>query len=455
MRIRDLLSDQQTVESFFVEEIPSAGSTAAPRKCQIRLYDPKVLQVAKRSVRGGQVSIEIFVSYYSHAAKKVMRWLPSDGLDANDGVKEFKDWTNQGGEYSQDLNGRWRLRLEARTMHRDLNGVFQRGAVILAFIAEESLTGGNCNLISGGFCLFDNQNRGLSITGGDWEHRLSTAMHKRYDNNPNDLAEMLGIYTLRRYCKNDYNSVNALRRGLRVRLDNLRVNIKMLGRGADLYMNSFYNIRADQWSGYAYLAGWYLAERVLNEIEANDDRSLTIGECMCFYSSTGRRVWHPLMISRRAILMADNNNGRQIWRQYYSELLNECNGEVRLQKIVDSLIKCLEGNEWYFREIGDALGDIGIQLKGTDGIRSAIDELDQKVLQWRELAEFQNADDVECGYQDAVELFALTQKLRNVLLALEDIDDRMRSTANDNDVLFCDLLRVIDARNWISGPCRI
>ena len=456
VRVRDLLSDQQTVESFIVEEIPAADGAAAHRKCQIRLYDPKVLQVAERNVRGGQVSIEIFVSYYSHAAKKVMRWLPSDGLDAVDGVKTFDCWTNRGGEYGQDQNGRWRLRLEARTMHQDINRVFRRGAVILAFIAEESLGGGNCNLISGGFCLFDDQNRGLIITGGGWEHRLSTAMHKRYDNNLDDLAEMLGIYTLRRYCNvNDYNSVNALRRGLRVRLDNLRANIKMLGRGADLYMNSFYNIRADQWSGYAYLAGWYLAERVVNEIEANDDRSLTIGDCMCFYSSTGQRVWHPLMISRRAILMADNNNCRQIWRQYYYDLSNGFEGDARSQELVDGLIECMEKNGWYFREIEGALRDIEIQLEGADGISSAIDELDQKVLQWRKLAEFPNADDVECGHLDAAGLLALTQKLRNVLLALEDIDDRMRSTANDCDLLFCDLLRMIDARNWILGPCRI
>ena len=456
VRVRDILSDQQKVESFIVEEIPSASSTAVSRKCQIRLYDPKVLQVADRSVSGGRVSIEIFVSYCSHAAKKVMRWLPSDGLDANDGVREFEDWTNRGGGYSQDLNGRWRLRLEAQTMHQDINRVFHRGAVILAFIAEDSLSGGNFNLISGGFCLFDNQNIGLSIRGAGWEDRLSVAMHKRYDNNPDDLAEMLGIYTLRRYCGVDvYNSINALRRGLRAKLDNLRANIKNLGRGADLYMNSFYNVRADQWSGYAYLAGWYLAECVAKEIEANDDRLLTPEDCMCFYSSTGRRVWHPLMISRRAIVMADSNNCRQIWRQYYSDLLNEYNGEECSQEVVDRLIECLEGNEWYYREIVDALRDIGIQLESEAEICSAINELDQKVLQWRKLAEFPNADDVERGQQDAVALFAMTQELRNALLALEDIDDRMRSTANDGDVLFCDLLRIIDARNWISGPCRI
>ena len=342
-------------------------------------------------------------------------------------------------------------------MHPDINSVFNRGSVLLAFIAEKSATDIDCNLISGGFCLFDERNTGLNIIGTDWGSRLSMAMHKRYNKNPDDLDEMLSIYMLKRYCNvNDYYSVDSMRRGLRARLDNLRENIKKLGRGADLYMNSLFNARDDQWSGYAYLAGWYLAECVAKEIEADDDKLLKPEDCMCFYSSTGRRIWHPLMISRRAIVMADNT-ARQIWRQYYSDLLNECEGDKRLQEVVDKLIDCLEGNEWYFSDIADALKGVSIQLVSATEIREAVNEFVKIILQWRTLSEFQHADDVVCGKQDAEQLLALTQKLRNTLLALEDIDERMRSTANVHaeDVLFCDLLKMIDAQNWVSGPCRI
>ena len=64
VRVRDLLSDVRKVESFIVEEIPSAGSAMVARKCRIRLYDPKTRPVAAndRSVRNGQVAISIYVS---------------------------------------------------------------------------------------------------------------------------------------------------------------------------------------------------------------------------------------------------------------------------------------------------------------------------------------------------------------------------------------------------------
>ena len=455
VRVRDLLSDQQKIESFVIEEIPSAGSTAVPKRCQVQLYDPKLLPVDAndRSVINGRVSITIYVSYYSHIEEKVMRWLPSDGLDAPDGVKTFDSWTAR--EYYQEqCSGRWKLHLKATAMHANIDSVFSRGAVLLAFIAERSC--GGFSLISGGFCLYDERNSGLRIAGGDWGSRLRMAMHKRYNKNVDDLEEMLGIYTLRRY-SNDFDTLNSLRRGLRERLDSLRSNVKALGRGADLYMNSFFNVRDDQWSGYAYLAGWYFAECVAKEIEADDDKLLEPEDCMCFYSSTGRRIWHPLMISRRAIVMADRNNVIEIWRQYYTALFEECSGEARLQEVVDKLIDCLEKCEWYFSDIADALKDVSIQLKSATEIGEAVNEFVKMILQWRTLSEFQHADDVACGKQDAELLLALTQKLRNTLLALEDIDERMRSTANVHaeDVLFCDLLKRIDASNWVSGPCRI
>jgi len=90
-------------------------------------------------------------------------------------------------------------------------------------------------------------------------------------------------------------------------------------------------------------------------------------------------------------------------------------------------------------------------------IREAVNEIVKMILQWRTLSEFQHVDDVVRGQQDAEQLLALTQKLRNTLLALEDIDDRMRSTVDGHaeDVLFCDLLKMTDAQNWISGPCSI
>ena len=459
LRIKDLLSDQQKIDSFIIEEIPSTGYGKEVRKCRIKLYDPKSLPVgaSDRSIRDGHVFISIYVSYFSHSVDKVMRWLPSDRLDSRNGVNTFDGWTSC--EYIQEHDtGRWRLHLHATTMHADISSVFLRGAVMLAFIAQRKNTDADYNLLSGGFCLFDEQNNGLNIVGGDWKSCLRMAMHKRYNQNCDDLDEMLGIYTLRRYCNtNDFNSVNALRAGLRESIDNLRANIRSLGRGADLYMNALFNTRLDQWSGYAYFAGWYFADRVAETIASDEDGQLTPEECMCFYSSTGIRIWHPLMISRRSIIMAANGNTRNVWRQYYNDLFGEGDRAQRLQEVVDGVVDCLEQNEWYFGGVKHVIADLNIELNGECQTLHVAEELVKRILDWRALSDFSHSDDIECSRQDAERLFDLTQSLRNVLLTLEDLDERMRSSASSHaeGALFCDLLRMIDARNWILGSCQI
>lgn len=312
--------------------------------------------------------------------------------------------------------------------------MLRSGASLLSFMVDR-VDGGADRLISGGFCLLGDE-RNLHVVSEEWgaAFDLHAAMHARYGTNPFRLGDMLGILTLLKW--GDVVSIDEGRRELRRRISQLMSNINSLGRRADMYMNSLYNIRSDQWSGYIYFAGWYFVEKVYEEmssLEGEEDDGHSIEDCRCLSSSTGKRIWAPLLFSRRAYQMTTNGDAQNWWREYYEAL-------ARQEVAIDS-----DFPDEYQASIAPVLRRVGIGVE--NGLDDAVKKLYQQILDWRKDVDTR---EIVCDDNEAATLFCKTQALRNVLLELSEIDRCFK----DGDMIGCagplfyDVLKVVDARHW-------
>ncbi len=433
--LADLLSNQLQVKSFVIEKrVGNAGECEA-KCCQINLYDPKMEPpVEKPRIVDGLITVKLYVPYFTRSCtKKVMKYLLSTGLDSSAGVRELTGFTELYGHFAE--SGRWCITLTKTTMHQDVS-VLRSGASLLSFMVDR-VDGGADRLISGGFCLLGDEHN-LQVVRENWvpASAFHASMHERYGTNALRLGDMFGMLTLQKW--EDFPSVDEGRKELKRRISQLMANINALGRRADMYMNSLYNTRSDQWSGYIYFAGWYFVEKVYEEMSAHrdeEDGGHPIEDCRCLSSSTGKRIWSPLMFSCRAYIMMTPTNGgaRNWWREYYERLSqHEVTADV------------FHSDE-YHASIAPVLSSVGISVE--NGLEDAVNKLHQQILDWRRDVD---THDIVCDDNKAAALFCRTQSLRNALLELSEIDKwfEEEDTTGCADCLFCDLLKIIDAKYW-------
>ena len=429
-----LLSSQLRVKSFVIEKkrIGDAGKSEA-KCCKINLYDPKMEPPAQSPrIDRGAITVELYVPYYTRSCtQKVMKYLTSTGLDSDAGVRELTGFIEQ---YEQLNNGRWRVNLRKTTMAGDVDNVLRTGASLLAFMADRVNNGAD-RLISGGFCLLGNEHN-LQIVPENWEPvaSLHASMHERYGQNAFRLGDMFGMLTLLTW--NDHTSICEGRRELVRRISQLMSNINSIGRRADMYMNSLYNTRSDQWSGYIYFGGWYFVEKVYEEMLAQggeEDGGYPIENCRCLISSTGKRIWSPLMFSRRAYQMTTNLSAKDWWRGYFKQLSGH--------------VAAIGGDypDGYEESIKPILERVDICL--SNGLEDAVNKLHQQIRDWRKDID---TPDIVCDDEAAGCLFCKTQVLRNVLLELSEIDKcfKEEDTTGCAKYLFCDFLKCVDANHW-------
>ena len=207
-----------------------------------------------------------------------------------------------------------------------------------------------------------------------------------------------------------------------------------------MYMNSLYNTRSDQWSGYIYFAGWYFVEKIFNEMscygEDEDDGRPLIEDCRCLSSSTGKRIWSPFLFSRRAYIMTTNGDAQRWWRRYY-EGLSCCDVMVDEAYPVE-----------YLGLAASILGRVSIDVE--NGLCDAVNKLHKQILEWRKAVDTR---DIVCDDNSAGELFSRTQVLRDVLIELSEIDKGFKeeNITGSAHPLFYDLLKIVDAKHWCNN----
>ena len=433
--LADLLSSQLRVRSFVIEK--HNKETCEAKYCRINIYDPKMEPPVRRPrIDNGLITVELYVPYFTrNCTRKLMKWLPSTGLDLDTGVRELEGFTER---YEQLENGRWCISLTKTAMHRDVEGILRTGASILAFMADRGDTGFD-RLISGGYCLLGNEHN-LQVVQEEWQSAsdLHASMHERYGRNIDRLGDMLGMLTLLQW--NDWDSIDNGRRELKRRISQLMANINSIGRRADMYMNSLYNTRFDQWSGYIYFAGWYFVEKIYNEMscygEEEDGGRPLVEDCRCLSSSTGKRIWSPFLFSRRAYIMTTNGDAQRWWRRYYKGL-SCCDVMVDESYPVE-----------YLGLVASILWRVSIDVE--NGLGDAVNKLYKQILEWRMAVDTR---DIVCDDNSAGELFSRTQVLRDVLLELSEIDKGFKeeNITGSAHPLFYDLLKIVDAKHWCNN----
>lgn len=147
-----------------------------------------------------------------------------------------------------------------------------------------------------------------------------------------------------------------------------------------------------------------------------------------------------------------NNHIR--WSGYYLSLRNT--NDLTLQQLRDNVADFSEANPWYYETLCAILRiELGIELPvefSYVGIDDAINRILGLLSEWRTTAdgnwERLVTEDEHQANQAAGDFMAKAQSLRNVLLALQDLDAKAE-VESERSGFFYDLLRIRDAQQFV------